>query len=174
MENTSTTLEPMLEFLARSLATMEIRTLLQSRTQADRGEKHFIRFTDKVRRVYVVEGWCRLTSARSCSLQEIDELVDEWAPEPLAQPLSTRAEYELGAVPVVAGPNGPKPKLLNGKAVTNLSSLNFTGLAGNEAIKLRAVEILRKYGLGSCGPPGFYGTLGAWNHAVLRLLLMIC
>ncbi|KAF8328495.1 serine palmitoyltransferase [Amanita rubescens] len=174
MENTSTTLEPMLEFLARSLATMEttfnklpgsaviqryvksshqndpgrtlleliliifaIRTLLQSRTQADRGEKHFIRFTDK----------------------EIDELVDEWAPEPLAQPLSTRAEYELGAVPVVAGPNGHKPKLLNGKAVTNLSSLNFTGLAGNEAIKLRAVEILRKYGLGSCGPPGFYGTL---------------
>jgi hypothetical protein len=93
MENTSTTLEPMLEFLARSLATMEttfnklpgsaviqryvksshqndpgrtlleliliifaIRTLLQSRTQADRGEKHFIRFTDKVRRIYVVEG----------------------------------------------------------------------------------------------------------------------
>jgi hypothetical protein len=88
MENTSTTLEPVLAFLAHSLATMEttfnklpgsaviqryvksshqndpgrtlleliliifaIRTLLQSRTQADRGEKHFIRFTDKVSRV---------------------------------------------------------------------------------------------------------------------------
>lgn len=92
----------MLEFLARSLATVEmtfnklpgsaviqryvksshqndpgrtlleliliifaIRTLLQSRTQADRGEKHFIRFTDKVRWAYVVDGWCKLTSARS-------------------------------------------------------------------------------------------------------------
>lgn len=100
--------------------------------------------------------------------------MDEWVPEPLAQPLSTRAEYELNAVPVVAGPNGHKPKLLSGKTVTNLASLNFTGLAGNEAIKLRAVEILRKYGLGSCGPPGFYGTLGTWSRAMPgRLSLMV-
>ncbi|KAK2463332.1 hypothetical protein APHAL10511_004643 [Amanita phalloides] len=120
------------------LIIFAIRTLLQSRTQADRGEKHFIKFTDK----------------------EIDELVDEWTPEPLALPLSTRSEHELGVVPVVAGPNGPKPKLMgSNKTMTNLASLNFTGLAGNESIKQRAVEVLRKYGLGSCGPPGFYGTL---------------
>jgi serine palmitoyltransferase len=93
MENTSTTLEPMLEFLSRLLATVEttfnrvpgsaviqryvksshqndpgrtlleliliifaIRTLLQSRTQADRGEKHFIRFTDKVSRAASLAG----------------------------------------------------------------------------------------------------------------------
>ncbi|KAF8622397.1 hypothetical protein AX15_007049 [Amanita polypyramis BW_CC] len=175
MENTSTTLEPLLTFLARSLATLEatftklpgsaviqryvksshqndpgrtlleliliifaIRTLLQSRTQADRGDKHFIQFTDK----------------------EIDELVDEWTPEPLAHPLDAQDEHELKAVPVVAGHNGPKPKLLsNGKTVTNLASLNFTGLATNDTIQQRGIETLRKYGLGSCGPPGFYGTL---------------
>ena len=95
------------------------------------------------------------------SLQEIDELVDEWIPEPLAQPLSPMEQSDLAAVPIIAGPNGPKPKLVStGKTAVNLASYNFTGLAGNEHIKQRAVEILRKYGLGSCGPPGFYGTLG--------------
>ena len=44
----------------------------------------------------------------------------------------------------------------------NLASFNFTGLAGNEVIKERAIEVLRKYGLGSCGPPGFYGTIGEY------------
>ncbi|KIL66694.1 hypothetical protein M378DRAFT_74949 [Amanita muscaria Koide BX008] len=175
MDNTTTTLEPIIIFLTRSLATLEwafnklpgsaviqryvksshqndpgrtllelilvvfaIRTLLQSRTQADRGEKHFIQFSEK----------------------EIDELVDEWAPEPLAQPLDDQTQHELDVLPIVAGGNGPKPKLVNtGKTVTNLTSLNFTGLAGNEFFKQRATETLRKYGLGSCGPPGFYGTL---------------
>jgi serine palmitoyltransferase len=46
--------------------------------------------------------------------------------------------------------------------VLNLASFNFTGLAGNEVIKERAIEVLRKYGLGSCGPPGFYGTIGEY------------
>jgi serine palmitoyltransferase len=91
-------------------------------------------------------------------------LVDEWTPEPLGQPLDAKEQAELASVPVIAGPNGPKPKLAsNGKSATNLASFNFTGLAGNEHIKSMAVDTLRKYGLGSCGPPGFYGTLGAKN-----------
>ncbi|KJA21307.1 hypothetical protein HYPSUDRAFT_203077 [Hypholoma sublateritium FD-334 SS-4] len=120
------------------LIIFAIRTLLQSRTRADRNGSHFIKFTDK----------------------EIDELVDEWTPEPLGAPLSPSEESDLAALPIIAGPNGPKPKLLaTGKVATNLASFNFTGLAGNEHIKQRAIETLRKYGLGSCGPPGFYGTL---------------
>jgi hypothetical protein len=96
--------------------------------------------------------------------QEIDELVDEWTPEPLNQPLSTTEQSDLAAVPIIAGPNGPKPKLVStGKTAVNLASYNFTGLSGNEHIKQRAVDILRKYGLGSCGPPGFYGTLGKFT-----------
>ena len=88
--------------------------------------------------------------------------MDEWTPEPLGQPLDSNEQADLASVPVIAGPNGPKPKLAsNGKTVTNLASFNFTGLAGNENIKNLAVDTLRKYGLGSCGPPGFYGTLGA-------------
>ncbi|KAL9709208.1 serine palmitoyltransferase component [Leucoagaricus gongylophorus] len=172
MNSTSTTLEPILHFLTSTLTSAEtafnklpgsaviqryvksshqndpgrtllelflfifaVRTLLQSRTRAD---KNFIQFSDK----------------------EMDELVDEWTPEPLAQPLTAQEEHDLAAIPIISGPNGPKPKLMStGKTVINLASFNFTGLSGNEEIKARAVEILRKYGLGSCGPPGFYGTL---------------
>ncbi|KAF9045050.1 serine palmitoyltransferase [Panaeolus papilionaceus] len=173
--NTTTTLAPLFSFLDSSLSTAQatlhsipgsavllryiksshqndpgrtllelilvlfaIRTLLQSRTRADRNGKHFIQFSEK----------------------EVDELVDEWIPEPLAQPLTTSEESDLAALPVVSGQNGPKPKLLaNGKQVINLASYNFAGLANSEALKEKAVETLRKYGLGSCGPPGFYGTL---------------
>ncbi|KAI5118364.1 hypothetical protein M0805_004336 [Coniferiporia weirii] len=114
-----------------------IRTLLQSRTRADRSGKNFVKYTE----------------------EEIDELVDEWNPEPLALPLDPVEQSDFDAIPVILGANGPKPKLLStGKTVTNLASFNFAGLAGNETIKERAVEVLRKYGLGSCGPPGFYGT----------------
>jgi serine palmitoyltransferase len=95
-------------------------------------------------------------------LQEINELVDEWVPEPLAQPLTPNEQADLGVLPLISGPNGPRPKLLaTGKTALNIASLNFAGLAGNEHIKQLAIETLRKYGLGSCGPPGFYGTLGA-------------
>lgn len=47
-----------------------------------------------------------------------------------------------------------------GKIVLNLASTNFAGLAGNERIKEKAIECLKRYGVGSCGPPGFYGTFG--------------
>ncbi|KAF8179908.1 serine palmitoyltransferase [Pholiota molesta] len=129
------------------LIIFAIRTLLQSRTRADRNGKNFIKFSDKAT-------FITLSSSGS------DELVDEWIPEPLAQPLSTVDESDLAAVPIIAGPNGAKPKLVStGKTATNLASFNFTGLGGNEQIKQRAIDTLRKYGLGSCGPPGFYGTL---------------
>ena len=95
-----------------------------------------------------------------CHNQEIDELVDEWTPEPLEQPLTERESLDLASLPVISGPTGPKPKLVgSGKTVMNLASFNFTGLAGNEHIKQKATEALRKYGLGSCGPAGFYGTI---------------
>ena len=46
---------------------------------------------------------------------------------------------------------------------------NFTGLAGNETM---AIETLRKYSVSSCGPPGFYGTIGASLGRRCALALM--
>ena len=89
-------------------------------------------------------------SDTSSALQEIDELMDEWTPEPLSTKLTTEKQMDLASIPVVSGSNGPRPKLVNtGKQVLNLASYNFTGLAGNETIKERAIETLRKYGVGS-------------------------
>ncbi len=88
--------------------------------------------------------------------------MDEWIPEALGAPLTPKEQIYLASVPVVSGANGLWPKLANtGKQVLNLASYNSTGLAGNENIKVRSIETLRKYGVGSCGPPGFYGTIGA-------------
>ncbi|KAI9439806.1 serine palmitoyltransferase [Lactarius indigo] len=129
--------DPGLAVLEILLAIFPIHTPLRSRTRADSGEEHFINFSE----------------------EEVDELVDEWTPEPLIAPLTPEEESDLASVPVVSGANGPRPKLANtGKQVLNLASYNFTGLAGNENIKVRAIEALRKYGVGCCGPPGFYGT----------------
>ncbi|KAI0033028.1 serine palmitoyltransferase [Vararia minispora EC-137] len=115
-----------------------IFTILQQRTRAGDDERHFIKYSD----------------------EEIDESVDDWTPEPLGAPLDDVETADLAAVPVIVGPIGPKPRLLNSsKPVINMVSYNFTGLAGNELIRDRAIETLRKYGLGSCGPPGFYGTI---------------
>jgi serine palmitoyltransferase len=53
---------------------------------------------------------------------------------------------------------GPKTKLSNGRVVSNLASHNFYNFVANETVKEKAIQTLRTYGVGPCGPPGFYGT----------------
>jgi serine palmitoyltransferase len=40
----------------------------------------------------------------------------------------------------------------------NLASYNFYNFTSNESLKEKAIQTLRTYGVGPCGPPGFYGT----------------
>ena len=42
--------------------------------------------------------------------------------------------------------------------MTNLASYNYYNLAASEPLKEKAIQTLRHYGVGPCGPPGFYGT----------------
>ena len=42
--------------------------------------------------------------------------------------------------------------------MTNLASYNFYNFNANEQIKEKAIQTLRIYGVGPCGPPQFYGT----------------
>ncbi|TGZ85309.1 PLP-dependent transferase [Ascodesmis nigricans] len=91
--------------------------------------------------------------------REIDELVEEWTPEPLVSPLTELEALEEERRPIITGPTGPKVKLLNsGRTVTNMASMNYYNLINNDLVKERAVQILRNYGVGACGPPNFYGT----------------
>ncbi|KAI0879828.1 aminotransferase class I and II [Annulohypoxylon maeteangense] len=89
---------------------------------------------------------------------EIDELVKEWEPEPLVAPQTTFEETESERQPMIVGPTGPKVKLSNGKTAINLASYNFYNLNASESIKEKAIQTLRTYGVGPCGPPQFYGT----------------
>lgn len=57
--------------------------------------------------------------------------------------------------------NSLKPTLKDRKApVMNFSSFNFLGIMNHDKIKNKALAALRNYGVGTCGPPGFYGTVG--------------
>ncbi|EGF82407.1 hypothetical protein BATDEDRAFT_9831 [Batrachochytrium dendrobatidis JAM81] len=91
--------------------------------------------------------------------KEIQDLIDEWEPEPLTPKLTKFQTDELAKTPVFSSMAGLKVKSADGKERLNWASFNFLGIMNNEAIKEKAIAALRKYGVGSCGPPGFYGTL---------------
>ncbi|KAG1144970.1 hypothetical protein G6F37_003181 [Rhizopus arrhizus] len=92
--------------------------------------------------------------------KEIDELVEEWQPEPLAPKLSSYDRFNLEKIPVLTGPQSAKAKIAgHAKPLMNLATSNFLNLTASEQIRTKAVDTLRNYGVGSCGPPGFYGTI---------------
>ncbi|RXN11807.1 serine palmitoyltransferase 1 [Labeo rohita] len=87
--------------------------------------------------------------------KEKEELIEEWQPEPLVPPISK--DHPSLNYDVVTGP--PSHKIIvNGKECINFASFNFLGLLDNERVKSKALSSLKKYGVGTCGPRGFYGT----------------
>lgn len=55
---------------------------------------------------------------------------------------------------------------IDGKILLNFASHNYLGMIENEIVKKKAKEAIFKYGVGSCGPRGFYGTVGK-SHSSL-------
>ncbi|KAL2916763.1 serine palmitoyltransferase component [Polyrhizophydium stewartii] len=105
--------------------------------------------------------------------QEIQELIDEWEPEPLVPPLTAFQREELDKLPVLTSAPGLKVKTADGKERLNFSTFNFLGVMNSEEIKDKAIESLRKYGVGTCGPPGFYGTLDVHMELEHRLAAFV-
>ncbi|BGP16487.1 hypothetical protein JCM10213_001176 [Rhodosporidiobolus nylandii] len=143
--------DPLRTVLEVLLVFFIVRTFLMARTKGESSGKNFVKLSEK----------------------EIDELVAEWTPEPLLPPNQQTPLHP----PIVVGATGPRPRVIfpqpgqdphdpeqplsldqPGKQVLNLASVNFAGLAGNERLKEKTVTALRRYGVGSCGPSGFYGT----------------
>ncbi|KAF7830601.1 long chain base biosynthesis protein 1 [Senna tora] len=87
--------------------------------------------------------------------KEIDELCEEWVPESLIPPLSKEMQHETPVLESAAGPHA----IINGKEVINFASANYLGLIGHEKLLESCSSSLGKYGVGSCGPRGFYGTI---------------
>lgn len=94
------------------------------------------------------------------SEREIDELCDEWTPEPILPP-NAKVNLEM-AKPIGIVEATPDTHLkLQGHArpVFNLATFDFLGLGSRKELKDVAIQTLTKYGCGSCGPRGFYGTI---------------
>ena len=93
---------------------------------------------------------------------EVDALVDEWTPVPLVPPATAARRRAAGVV----GGDGPLVKggwcthiSIGSKRALNCATFNFLGLAGDPTILAAAKAAVVKYGVGSCGPRGFYGTI---------------
>ena len=89
---------------------------------------------------------------------EIEELVEDWTPEPLTSEQTELERLENERRPVIVGPSGPRVKLQGGRTVTNLASANHYNFAAHPELTQRAIDTVRTYGVGPCSPPGFYGT----------------
>lgn len=86
-------------------------------------------------------------------------MVDEWTPEPLV-PESTPAQKEIASdVMTIKEHRGVETILPDGMKLLNWSSANFLGLHNNQEMKTKCADIVKGYGVGTCGPSGFYGTI---------------
>ncbi|KAF8792992.1 Serine palmitoyltransferase 1 like protein [Argiope bruennichi] len=88
--------------------------------------------------------------------QEKEQLIAEWTPEPLVPPSD---ENNPCLKPrTITGKVG-KIVMVDGKQCLNAATHNYLGLVEHEKLEEAALQCLRKYGVGSCGPRGFYGTV---------------
>lgn len=96
------------------------------------------------------------------SSKEQDDLIAEWEPEPLVPALTARQAITLKNRVVVEESNGKFLKVKGvEKPVLNLTSFDFLNLSSSKEVKNASSAALKKYGCGSCGPRGFYGTIDA-------------
>ncbi|KAJ1336823.1 hypothetical protein BSLG_006926 [Batrachochytrium salamandrivorans] len=68
--------------------------------------------------------------------KEIQELIDEWEPEPLVPELTKFQAEELAKTHVLSSAAGLKVKSADGKERLNCASFNFLGVMNSEAVKL--------------------------------------
>ncbi|XP_059471193.1 serine palmitoyltransferase 1 [Neocloeon triangulifer] len=96
-----------------------------------------------------------LTDKQKLTKKEEQELIDEWMPEPLVPvtPVSSRALH-----PRIVSSKVGKYIQLGDRQCLNLATHNYLGLIENPKIEEAALKCLSHYGVGSCGPRGFYGT----------------
>lgn len=90
------------------------------------------------------------------TVEEKESLIKEWVPEALVPKLP---EHHYALKPrIVKGQLG-KFITVDGKVCLNVATHNYLGFVENPELKKEAIRGLRKYGVGSCGPRGFFGTV---------------
>lgn len=89
---------------------------------------------------------------------EMDELINDWEPEPLIDEVTPLEEWQVASIPVVQGHNASHVTLLSGQRALNLASYDFLSLNESKAVQAAAKLSISTAGVGACGPPNFYGT----------------
>ncbi|TYH87074.1 hypothetical protein ES332_D01G090500v1 [Gossypium tomentosum] len=102
---------------------------------------------------------------RPLTKKEIDELCDEWVLESLNPPIT---QNMLSEHPVLERAVGPHT-IINGKEVVNFASANYLKFVGHDKLLESCNFVLEKYGVGSCGPRGFYGTIDVHLDCEFRI-----
>uniref|UniRef100_A0A8C5BM50 Serine palmitoyltransferase 1 n=1 Tax=Gadus morhua TaxID=8049 RepID=A0A8C5BM50_GADMO len=108
----------------------------------------------------------KLQETNKLTEKEKEELIEEWQPDPLV-PLVSKDHPSL-SYDIVTGPPSHKI-IINGKECINFASFNFLGLLDNDRVKQKALTSLKTYGVGTCGPRGFYGTFDVHLELESRL-----
>lgn len=95
-----------------------------------------------------------------------------WNPEPLVPEVNTQNyAYLLNSRVATSKPG--KYITIDGEQCLNLGTDNYLGLADHPRLEDVSVAAVRKYGVGACGPRGFYGTMDihlALEQAIAKFL----
>mmetsp|Transcript_8826 Transcript_8826/g.26527 ORF Transcript_8826/g.26527 Transcript_8826/m.26527 type:complete len:491 (+) Transcript_8826:183-1655(+) len=98
--------------------------------------------------------------------EEVDAACEKWISQPLSAPASAEAcmTWERNSLAsandlLITSDAGPRVDIVGHPDVINLGSFNFQGLHGDKRVKEACIRTMEKYGCGSCGPRGFYGTM---------------
>lgn len=94
---------------------------------------------------------------RKLTQEEREEIIRNWQPEPLVPEVDSKHPALLNQHII----DGPVGKFINvdGVKCLNMTTHNYLGLEEYPKIKESAINSIHKYGVGSCGPRGFYGTV---------------
>jgi len=87
------------------------------------------------------------------SKKDEEELIRSWEPIPLA-PATNRIPKPSYVVESMTA----RTVEINGSSYVNFASMNFLGLASHPLVIKASRDTIDKYGVGSCGPRGFYGS----------------
>ncbi|CAD5212078.1 unnamed protein product [Bursaphelenchus okinawaensis] len=90
------------------------------------------------------------------SEEEQDRIISEWTPKPLVS--DTQYEPKDRLSDKIEGKVGKYVKI-EGKDYVNMATNNFLNFVGDKRIEDAAKKAIKQYGVGSCGPRSFYGTV---------------
>ena len=87
----------------------------------------------------------------------------------IGAPLTPEEQTDLASVPVISCPDAPGRNLPSRESRLSIFPATTSGTSLAKTIRMRVIETVQKYGVGNCGPPGLYGTIGAFAVDLLLL-----